>query len=174
MNTGNILSSNEAIRLSGLGLLMAGPMPYEDLASKVRFIVSRVVGPSLDLLGSSLEIMRLEGLVAREIGATTPPEQLALTDHGRHAFHKLMEADLKVPLDDVARLVLSLKLMFWEYLDATEKLDQLDILHAVFENEIARLEDLKKDVQATVLSNWLTLEIAQLRVRKDWLLDLEK
>ena len=174
MHTGNILSSHEAIRLIGLGLLMAGPMAYEDLASKIRFIVTRVVGQSLDLLGSSLEILHLEGLVTKEPSTLTSSENLILTDNGRHAFHKLMESDIKVPLDDVSRLVLSLKLMFWHHLDAPEKEDQLDILLALFENEIARLEDLKKDVQATVLSDWLTLEIAQLRVRKDWLADLEK
>ncbi|HYC12673.1 MAG TPA: hypothetical protein VEC75_00390, partial [Stellaceae bacterium] len=52
----------EAIRLTALGLLAEGPRRYGDLAAAVRHFTGRIVGPSLDLMGSSLELLRYEGL----------------------------------------------------------------------------------------------------------------
>ena len=57
------LTPAETMRLAVLGGLTEGPVPYSDLASNVRRFIERMVGPSLDLLGSSLEVLRLEGLI---------------------------------------------------------------------------------------------------------------
>jgi hypothetical protein len=47
----NSLIPTEAVRLAALGLLTEGPRSYGDLADEVRLFTSRIVGPSLDLIG---------------------------------------------------------------------------------------------------------------------------
>src|SRR5215470_14983687 len=66
----------EAIRLAALGLLAEAPRNYADLAAEVRFLTSRIAGPSPELMGTSLELLRYEGLVTAATG--TDPE-LSLT-----------------------------------------------------------------------------------------------
>ncbi len=48
----------EAVRLAALGLLSAGPRPYGELAVEVRHFASRMLGPSLDILCTSIELRR--------------------------------------------------------------------------------------------------------------------
>jgi Putative AphA-like transcriptional regulator len=55
----------EAIRLAALGLLAEAPRPYADLTAEVRYLTSRIAGPSPELMGTSLELLRYEGLVAQ-------------------------------------------------------------------------------------------------------------
>ena len=65
----NTLIPTEAIRLAALGSLAEGDKQYAELASEIRYFVARITGPSLDLLGSSLELLHYEGLASPvEIG----------------------------------------------------------------------------------------------------------
>ena len=52
----NSLMPKEAIRLAVLGTLTSGlgSLRYADLAGAIRHFTSRIVGPSLDLMGTSL------------------------------------------------------------------------------------------------------------------------
>ena len=59
----NSLIPTEAIRLAALGLLSEGARRYGELAAEIRHFTSRVAGPSLDLMGNSLELLIYEGLV---------------------------------------------------------------------------------------------------------------
>ncbi|MEC9167428.1 MAG: hypothetical protein VX596_10055, partial [Pseudomonadota bacterium] len=60
----NSLIPKEAIRMAALGALWRAPMAYGDLAREVRQFAARIVGPSLDLLGTSIELLKFEGLIA--------------------------------------------------------------------------------------------------------------
>ena len=60
----NSLIPTEAVRLAALGLLAEGQRRYGDLAAEIRHFTSCIAGPSLELLGTSLELLRYEGLVA--------------------------------------------------------------------------------------------------------------
>ena len=68
MYSDSTLTPREAIRLCALGTLAgrsqatSSPMTYDELASAVRHFVSRITGPSLDLMGESIELLRFEGL----------------------------------------------------------------------------------------------------------------
>ena len=62
----NTLIPTEAIRLAALGALIEGEQRYADLAREIRNFVGRIAGPSLDLLGTSLEVMGYEGLAELE------------------------------------------------------------------------------------------------------------
>ncbi len=59
----NSLIPSEAVRLAALGLLAMRPRAYADLARDIRHFTARIVGPSLDLLGPSLELLKIEGLI---------------------------------------------------------------------------------------------------------------
>ena len=59
----NTLTPREAVRLCALGTLERHPMRYGELAGSVRHFISRVAGPQIDLMGTSIELLRHEGLV---------------------------------------------------------------------------------------------------------------
>src|SRR6185312_8429593 len=69
----------EAVRLAALGLLAERSRKYADLATEIRSFIGLAVGPSLDLMGSSIELLRYEGL------ATAQGEMLSLTASGQTA-----------------------------------------------------------------------------------------
>ena len=57
------LLPKETIRLVVLGILSEAPMSYSGLANAVRQFVGRIAGPSLELTGPSIELLRYEGLI---------------------------------------------------------------------------------------------------------------
>ena len=73
----NSLLPKEAVRLAALGMVCEHPKRYAELANAVRDFTSRIVGPSLDLLGSSIELLKTEGLIAGE----DDDEHAPLRDH---------------------------------------------------------------------------------------------
>ncbi len=114
------LLPKEAMRLAVLGTLALDPLSYADLATALRHFISRLVGPSLEFTGSSLELYRLEGLIAAEgggAGKPGPDTRLALTGAGRAELRALLESGVRSPFDGVARLVLALKMRFLHLLD---------------------------------------------------------
>src|SRR5215469_8676279 len=93
----------EAIRLAALGLLAEAPRRYADLAAEVRFLTSRIAGPSPELMGTSLELLRYEGLVSPMNGANADSE-LTLSSNGRTALEDLLRANLRAPSTDLGKL----------------------------------------------------------------------
>jgi len=165
----NSLIPIEAVRLCALGQLMQGPMAYAELAGEVRHFTSRMVGPSLDLLGTSIELLRLEGLVAAVGGKGMEDNaRLAITDAGREAFRELMRARVRMPGSDVGKLVLALKLRFLDLLDPEDREEQIDLMQDVYRQERARLVDLRQHAGDGHLTQWLDLEIAQIDQRLGW------
>lgn len=164
----------EAVRLAALGSLVARNMTYSELAQDIRRFVARIVGPSLDMLGSSLEILRLEGLIAPVSGNRVNDDtEMIITDSGRQSFLDLMDASLRVPLDDTGRLVMALKLRFLFELPKEQQLDQIDLLRELAQSELARLQDLHKSHGHGALAGSLSLDIDQVQSRIAWLTDLE-
>lgn len=163
------LTPAETMRLCVLGALTEGPVPYNEIASGVRRFVERMVGPSLDLLGSSLEVLRLEGLIEPVGGKTGDTVPMVLTDAGRSSFETLMQAPIRAPVNDIQRLVLALKLRYIDQLAGEDQLDQLDMLIQVTETELARLRDLKVHEGKAMFKDWLSDEIAHNEARLKWL-----
>ena len=85
----NSLIPTEAVRLVALGLLAEGPRRYGDLAAEIRHFTSRLAGPSLDLMGTSLELLRLEGLGRGGRGPLADTAPLAITPAGSAALAAL-------------------------------------------------------------------------------------
>jgi len=176
------LMPKEAVRLAALAHLAEREMSYRDLATVVRGFIARIMGPSLDLMGISIELLRYEGLVASamsddegaKIGTTTDDSRLLhLTDNGRAELRQLLTATVRAPFNDINRLVVALKMRFLGLLTADERRNQADILTAASETELARLQDLASENRPGEHSfaAWLAQEIALVETRLSWLRD---
>src|ERR1700722_16505416 len=161
------LIPTEAIRLTALGLLAEAPRRYGDLAGEVRHFTSRIAGPSLDLMGTSLELLRHEGLVGAAEDEGDEHALLHITPAGREALHALLQAQLRAPLSDYNRLALLLKLRFLQHLPEPERAAQRAMIAESVASELARLEDLRRYDAGTAPAffEWLDQDIAALRQR---------
>ena len=171
MFSDNSLLPKETIRLAALGILSEGQLVYADLANAVRQFIGRIAGPSLELTGPSIELLRYEGLVKPVSDAEDPP--LALTDEGRRELLTLLQATVRPPLTDMSKLVIALKMRFLTLLDSDARCDQIDLLIDACETELARLSDLRNPKADDVyFQNWLDHDINLVDARLAWLRDL--
>ncbi len=163
------LTPTDAVKLAALGAMISGDLSYASLARDIRYFAARVVGPSLDLLGSSLEILRLEGLIENKITDDDLEKNiLTITQSGKDMFNDLMSSMLRTPPDDASRLVYSLKLRFLNFLKDEERLDQIDLLREIAISELARFEDLKKTYGGDYLGNSLDMDINHANAKIAW------
>ena len=163
------LLPKEAMRLAVLGILAGTPMDYAGLATELRHFTSRIVGPSLELTGSSIEMLRLEGLIAFVGG-----QRLTLTDQGRAELRELLSSSVRAPFDGINRLVLALKLRFLHLLDADSQRSQAEMMIEAAETELARIEDLRKHHAAEPghLLAFLAHDVDEARSRLEWFREL--
>lgn len=170
----NSLMPKEAVRLAVLGTLMQGGRThYADLASAVRAFTGRVMGPSLDLMGTSLEVLRHEGLISAVDGQGVEDNALLeISDAGRDAFSALMQAGIRAPsADDLNKLVITLKLRFLHLLEPRAQAEQVDAIISLCETELARLRDLARlhAGEPGLLAAWLEHDMDQMAGRLAWL-----
>ncbi len=170
MYADNTLTPKEATRLCALGMLADGPMAYAELAAGVRHFVTHVMGPSLDVLGTSIELLKHEGLVT-PITGEKDQAVLEITNDGMEELKMLLKARIKSAENDLNKLVIALKFRFMDLLEADERLLQIDLLSDSVENELARLEDLRAHHadDSVHLVEWLDREVEDLERRLDWL-----
>jgi hypothetical protein len=166
----------EAVRLAALGILANGPCAYGKLAVEVRHFASRMLGPSLDFLGTSIELLRHEGLI-EPIGRRAGPSQslsadtdVQLTEAGHAALIELLSSRVRAPMTDLTRMVVALKLRFLALLDREQQKAQFEMLIELTTAELARLADLRSQNSETddPLGEWLRLEIAQTEEWRRW------
>jgi DNA-binding PadR family transcriptional regulator len=164
----NSLIPTEAVRLAALGLLAEGTRRYGDLAAEIRHLTSCIAGPSLELMGTSLELLRYEGLVAAAADAGAAENALLeITQAGRAALDALLKARLRAPLGDYNRLALLLKLRFLHVLPDAEQQAQMALIADSMDSERARLEELRRSQGAASapFRLWLDHDIAALETR---------
>jgi DNA-binding PadR family transcriptional regulator len=165
----NSLIPTEAIRLAALGLLAEAPRRYAELAAEIRHFTSRVAGPSLDLMGAPLELLRYEGLVAAAAGTGMADNAvLEITPAGRAALAALLQAHLRAPLGDYNRLALLLKLRFLGHLAPAAQRTQTTLIAESIASELARLKDLRRrhdGAAPRAFLHWLDQDIAALEER---------
>jgi DNA-binding PadR family transcriptional regulator len=171
----NSLVPSEAVRLAALGLLARTPRVYADLAREIRHFAQRIVGPSLELLGPSLELFKVEGLIEAQDSKANPKaphddQMMALTDAGRAELRRLMTANLRGPMGEVNKLIIALKMHFFETLSPEERRVQAEMLQEACERELTRLTDLRSHhaEEGGLLVDWLDHEIAEIESRRDW------
>ncbi len=165
------LTPKEAARLCALGTVARAPVRYGTLAGSVRHFLSRVAGPQLELMGSSIELLRYEGLVEAVDGTGMEDDALlAITPAGRRELHTLLTARLR-PGSDLSKLIIALKMRFLDLLEPAERRAQADLLAEGAESELVRLVDLRAHHvgEDTHLVAWLDHEIQALEARLAWL-----
>jgi hypothetical protein len=167
----NSLIPIETVRIAALGALATKPRTYGDLAADVRLFTSRIVGPSLDLMGISIELLRAEGVVmdlAEDAGQKDP--RLTLTPEGEAMLQKLLQAPIRSPNTELSRLVVALKMRFLHLLTPPERLQQIAILKALTVSERQRLVELEEQSDgANLFKDWLALQIQLLDTRLAWI-----
>lgn len=169
----NTLTPKEAVRLCALGTIASRPLRYSELAGSVRHFTSRIMGPSLELMGTSIELLRYEGLVEAVDGKGMEDDAiLAISDSGRRELHTLLTARLR-PGSDLSKLVVALKMRFLDLLEVEERGRQVDLLIDGVESELARLDDLRaaEAEGPAALTAWLDHDIELLESRLAWLED---
>jgi len=172
MYADNTLTPKEAARLCALGTLaLHASMPYAALAESVRHFLDRVQGPSLDVLGSSLELLKYEGLV--DESTATGETVLAITSEGQRELMVLLTAPLRPGATDLNKLIVALKFRFMHLLDPQEQRQQIELMLDTTETELARLSDLRQHHAGDTghLVSWLDHEIGDLERRIAWLSD---
>ena len=161
------LIPTEAIRVLALGLIADRPRRYSELAQELRRFIGLVLGPSLDMLAPSLELLRFEGLATAE--GDGAEANLAITDKGHAELMNLLHANVRAPVNDTNRLVIALKFRFLHLLPAEEQKAQLALLADLYETERGRLEELRAAEGGAPLAAWLDHEIALMDERIGWL-----
>ena len=169
----NSLLPREAVRLAALGILASAPRHYAALAAEVRNFASRIAGPSLDLMGTSIELLRHEGLIEPADGsdASLNDAIFELTDEGRKELRRLLQARIRAPLSDVSKLIVALKFRFLHFLPLEDRRTQLAMMIEACETELARYLDLRaqhSDEPGSLIA-WLDQEIGSIENRLEWL-----
>ncbi len=171
------LLPREVIRLAALGFLAGRRMSYAALANDVRHFISHITGPSLDLMGTSIELLRYEGLI-EPLDAETVAEDtiMDITAAGRRELHELLRSAVRAPLNDINKLVLALKMHFLHLLDESDRLSQAEMMIEACGTELARLVDLRTRYADTegYLEAWLDNDIDLNERRLDWLKDFRR
>jgi DNA-binding PadR family transcriptional regulator len=159
----------EAIRLMALGLLAEAPRAYGDLAGEIRYFTSNFVGPSLDLMGSSIEALRTQGLIAAIDGQGKADKAvMRLLPAGRAVLDELLRARLGQGQGDINRLALRLKLRFLALLPEAEQAEQRAHIVEAIDGELARLADMRRRDAAApeIFRDWLDRDIAALAAHR--------
>jgi hypothetical protein len=170
MYADSTLTPKEAARLCALGTLsMEQAMTYAALAASVRHFLDRAQGPSLDVLGSSLELLKYEGLV--ETDDSSDETVLSISDAGQRELIALLSARLRPGATDTNKLIVALKFRFLHLLDVAEQRIQVEMMLETIETEMVRLMDLRSHHAKNpgYLMAWLDREINDLSARAEWL-----
>ncbi len=172
----NTLIPSEAVRLLALGLLATGARTYSALASDVRHFAGRITGPSLDLVGAPLELLKVEGLAEAEEDPEVPEAEalLTITEAGREELTRLMTSSIRAPVSDLNKLIIALKMRFLHLLEPAQQRVQAEILVEMSEREVARLVDLRASLVSGDghLIRWLDQEAEQAQARLAWYREL--
>lgn len=166
----NTLTPKEAIRMCALGTLARGDCTYAALASSVRDFTGHMLGPSLDLMGPSLKLLNLEGLI-RASDDNGDTALLSIAERGRSELNSLLTANIRVGGAELNKLVLALKFRFLDLLSLADQADEVQRIYDHCDNELGRLEAVRArhaDEQSA-LSAWLDHDIELLERRMDWL-----
>lgn len=169
MYADHTLTPKEAIRLAALGTLALEPMAYSALAVTIRHFISRVIGPSSEIMGHSIELLKYEGLVAAD--GDGDDALLHLTEAGHEQLRALITANLRAADTALNKLVIALKFRFLHLLPPEQRIAQGDLLIDCCEQELARAEDLRAHHASDpgFLVAWLDQDIGDLDSRLAWL-----
>ena len=167
----NSLIPRETIKMAALGALIERERSYDDIANEVRSFISRIVGPSLELMGTSIELLKVEGLIETvNHNDKDDASLLRLSPAGLQELKEYLRSNLKSGGSELNKLVIALKLRFIDILNDDERRDQFLAIRDIYHNEKRRLDDLKN--QTTWLTGFLLesieLDLYVVNKRIEW------
>lgn len=171
----NTLIPSEAVRLLALGTLSMAETAYDSLANEVRSFTAHIAGPSLDIVGTPIELLKLEGLIEPvDDSDISDSALLRVTDAGRDELIRLLTSSIRAPVSDINKLIIAVKIRFLHLLNSSDQQMQIDMLTEVCERELVRLIELRSlhVEEAGYLTAWLDHDIDQTRARLDWFKEL--
>ena len=177
MYADNTLTPREAVRLCALGTLASGPMRYSELANAIRHFVSHITGPSLDVMGTSLELLKYEGLVTAVDGVGMEDDAvLSISEMGQSELRALLTANVRGQGSEMNKLIIALKFRFLHLLEKHEQRLQADYLIEAQDTELGRLYELKQHhtEDGGHLVEWLDHDIEDLESHMAWLKDFRE
>jgi len=171
MQRDRTLMPAEALRLAALGVLACRePMTYAALATEVRLFTASYGGSPVDVMSSSIELLRFEDLIEIAEAADDPGDAVVrLTAEGREELETLLATPVKTA-GAYAKLLMALKMRFLHLLDADERAVQHELIADALEGELARLLDLRgrmADEHPDFLA-WLDRDIDRARAELAW------
>lgn len=171
MQRDHTLMPAEALRLAALGTLATrGRMPYAALATEVRLFTASYGGSPVDVMASSIELLRFEGLIAIVERASDPGDAVVeLTSDGRAEAERLLQSAVR-PAGAYAKLLVALKMRFLHLLDAEPRSEQIELLGEALWTERARLLDLRQrmaDEHPDFLA-WLDRDLDRVEAELGW------
>jgi DNA-binding PadR family transcriptional regulator len=171
----NTLIPSEAIRLLALGILATGEMGYAGLVGEVRHFAGHIVGPSLELLGAPIEVLKVEGFI-EAVDSEDPDSPLSITVAGREELARLLTSSLRAPVSDINKLIIALKMRFLHLLEPKEQRLQAEMMIEICERQLVRLTELRGRHAGGPghFDGFLDHEIVQTRERLDWFRTLQE
>lgn len=172
----NTLIPSEAVRLLALGILATRETTYAALAGEVRDFTGHVVGPSLELVAAPIELLKIEGLVEPVDEAESEDlETLRITEAGRAELTRLLNSNMRPPVTDINKLIITIKMRFLHLLERHEQALQAEMMAEMCERQLVRLTNLRGGHGGDDgnLVPWLDHEIEQTRERLAWFLALQ-
>ena len=174
MYADNSLTPREAIRLCALGILAQETssreksLHYDDLVFSVRHFVSRITGPSLDLMGESIELLRYEGLVESEDAQNVNPSPKSPKPAELRC--KLFEGELTGRQQRSERAYHCFEVSV-SSCSHPKTNGPRPATHRYGDTELARLDDLlfHHDPEGGHFTEWLKHDIQRLEERLNWL-----
>ena len=171
MQRDRTLMPAEALRLAALGTLATrGRMTYAALATEVRLFTASYGGSPVDVMSSSIELLRFEGLIELGAKAEEPGDVMVeLTDDGRTELARLLQAAVK-STGAYAKLLIALRMRFLHLLPPDQRALQMELLGEALRTELARLLDLRQrmaDEHPDFLA-WLDRDIDRVREELHW------
>lgn len=171
MQRNRTLMPAEALRLAALGVLAGREtMAYAALATEVRLFTASYGGSPVDVMSSSIELLRFEGLIEVVDKADDPGDAMVgLTTEGRDALATLLQSPVK-PSGAYSKLLTALKMRFLHLLPDDARALQFDLLTDSLEGELARLLDLRGRLagEHPDYLAWLDRDIDRVRAEVAW------
>ncbi len=171
MQRDRTLMPAEALRLAALGVLAGHEtMAYAALATEVRLFTASYGGSPVDVMSSSIELLRFEGLIEVVEKAEDPGDaKVRLTAEGREELATLLQSPVKTA-GAYAKLLTALKMRFLHLLPEDQRALQFDLIADGLEGELARLLDLRGRLSGEHPDYlaWLDRDIDRVRAEVAW------
>ena len=171
MQRDRTLMPAEALRLAALGVLAGHEtMAYAALATEVRLFTASYGGSPIDVMSSSIELLRFESLIEVVEKADDPGDAIvALTAEGREELEALLQSPVKTA-GAYAKLLTALKMRFLHLLTDDQRTLQRELFADLLERELARLLDLRGRLSGEHpdFLAWLDLDIDRVKAELIW------